>query len=213
MGAYMASAAPKPPNRKSPSASNFVRQSVQMASMRRTWAWTRGSSSRRTTGRRMFMGKCRRRGAKPACISAAIAGNERAQRRLRPQLCCGKFLREVLQDRERFPDAGVRINKHGHLAAAGEGAHARLEVRSIERDDLFLERDVCHFHGKPWPQRPRRVIFIADDELQGHGHRPGRCGGISTGPPSDFQAVKPPAMWATGARPMLWAHCVARAER
>jgi hypothetical protein len=41
--------------------------------MRRTLALTSGLSSRRMTGRHMFIGKCRRSGAKPACISAAIA--------------------------------------------------------------------------------------------------------------------------------------------
>ena len=41
----------------------------------------------------------------------------------------------------------------------------------------------------------------------------GFCSRVSTGPPASHQAVKPPPMWQTGARPMSCAALAASAER
>ena len=69
-GAYMASAALNRPNRNGPPVPCRLRQSCQMATMRRTSAAT--GLSRRALGlcARKFMGQCSRRAWKPACISA-----------------------------------------------------------------------------------------------------------------------------------------------
>src|SRR5665811_369914 len=63
--------------------------------------------------------------------------------------------------------------------------------------------------------------IVVDDQLERHRRStahaffgsPGTVSGASTGPPSFFQAPKPPLIWATGLRPMRWAVCAASAER
>ena len=50
----------------------------------------------------------------------------------------------------------------------------KLRIRSlsavpgIERDEDFLESDVAGAQRQPWPHRPRRIVLVADHELQGH---------------------------------------------
>jgi hypothetical protein len=101
-----------------------------------------------------------------------LGGNRaglRARTRLgRPQPRGRKFLGEVFQDRKRFPNLHVAILERGHLAGAGHLGDARLEIRGLERDYLFLERNAGDPHGNPWPERPGRIVLVADDELERH---------------------------------------------
>src|SRR5204862_480550 len=134
-----------------------------------------------------------------------------------PEPGIGKFLREIFQDRKRLPDLRLTVSQRRHLASAGNPGDARLEIRGIERDHLFLEGNAGGLHGDPWPKRPRGIVLVADDEMKRHRlsspYAFGLSAGASTGPPAAFQAPNPPAIWATGARPIRCAVCAASAER
>ena len=98
------------------------------------------------------------------------ATREGARRNIgRPQPRLRKFLRHVFEDRERFPDVGIPVDQHRHLAGARDGGDPRLEVWRVEIDDGLVERDVGRLHADPRPQRPGRVVLVADDEVEGHG--------------------------------------------
>src|SRR5262245_45757749 len=93
---------------------------------------------------------------------------------------------------------------------------ALLGLRLIERDDRLLERDMRHGERHPRPQRPRRVIFVADDEMKFRHDAPHLLffsGSFSTAPPASFQAANPPVRFLTGFRPMSCRAMVARSER
>ena len=100
-------------------------------------------------------------------------GRERASERAgcrvgRPQVGVGKPLGEIFEDRQRLPDLNAAVGERRHLAGARNLAHPLLEVVGIERDHLFFERDSCDLHRDPGPERPRRVVLVADDELERH---------------------------------------------
>ena len=89
----------------------------------------------------------------------------RPRRRIgRPQARGGKPLGEIFQDRQRLPDVDAVVVQRRHLAGAGNLRHARLEVRSIERDHNLVEGDAGDLHGDPGTERPRRIILVTDDE-------------------------------------------------
>ncbi len=50
--------------------------------------------------------------------------------------------------------------------------HPRLEVRRIERDHHLVEGDARDLHGDPRPERPRRIVLVADDERERQGRPP-----------------------------------------
>ena len=90
--------------------------------------------------------------------------------------------REVFDDREAFPDGHFAIDQHGALTGRTEALDARLRVCLPERDNRLLECEAQLAHENPWPERPRRVELIGDDELQRHlGSPAGAFGAVSPG--------------------------------
>src|SRR5262249_37901799 len=58
-------------------------------------------------------------------------------------------------------------------------AHARLKIRGLERDHLFLESNARDLHGNPRPKRPRGIVLVANDELERHAPPSRRCCAVS----------------------------------
>src|SRR6478609_3878916 len=86
---------------------------------------------------------------------AAVRARQRADSGVgRPQAGGGKPLGEIFEDRQRLPDLNAAVRQRRHLARARNLAHPLLEVVGIERDHLFFERDPCHLHRDPGPERP-----------------------------------------------------------
>src|SRR3984893_3054380 len=46
-----------------------------------------------------------------------------------------------------------------------------LGIAGIERDENFLESNVACAQCQPRPHRPRRIVLVADHELQGHAEQ------------------------------------------
>jgi hypothetical protein len=73
---------------------------------------------------------------------------------VRPKLLLGKFLGEIFEDSERFPDPLVTVHKDRNLAGRRVLQDLFAATRLIKRNDLFLEGYPRHFHGNPGPKRP-----------------------------------------------------------
>src|SRR4051812_39671502 len=89
---------------------------------------------------------------------------------LRPECGSGKRLGQIFDDRERFPNLDVAVEQDGDFAVEAR-ADALLEVRRLELDQLLGERNPGRLHRDPWPERPGRVVLVADDERKPHGRR------------------------------------------
>ena len=116
------------------------------------------------------MGKWRRNGPNPACISAAIARAQRARRRIGgPETGHREISRQDIRGLPATPRrARCRRSSAGTLPVLETLRHARLEIRGLERDHLFLESNARDLHGDPWPKRPGGIVLVADDELERH---------------------------------------------
>ena len=155
------------PNRNGPP--YLARHSLQIASMRATSAAAPSSSARALTGRATFIGRCRRSGIKPACISEAMARAwARAADSCGHRPAAGNFSARYSRIASDFPNPHLAVDEHRHPAGAAQSGNARLEIFRFKRDHGFLERDPCRFQGEPRPQRPRRVVLVADDQVQRH---------------------------------------------
>src|SRR3981081_2492950 len=71
-----------------------------------------------------------------------------------------------------------------------------IVITGIERNENFVERDVVGSERQPGPHRPRRIVLVADHELQSHARR-------YLFPLSSYhsprQALTPPAFLAVAA--------------
>src|SRR5215469_1980591 len=88
--------------------------------------------------------------------------------RRRPQARMRILFGEIVEDRKRLPDPDLTIGEAGNLAGRRYGTDPLLEVGGVERDHFFGERNAGDLHGEPWPQRPRRVALVADEEEEAH---------------------------------------------
>jgi len=52
-----------------------------------------------------------------------------------------------------------------HLAGGGMGEDAIFKSVNIELDQFFVEFDAGAAEHQPATQRPRRIIFVADDDF------------------------------------------------
>ncbi len=97
-----------------------------------------------------------------ACMSAC-------RRIFGPEKSIRKILGQIFKDRQRLPDTYIAVDQRRHSAGTAEGRHPRFKVRSIERYQRLLECNTGDLHRQPRPERPGRVILIADDQAKSHG--------------------------------------------
>src|SRR6202049_1942768 len=90
---------------------------------------------------------------------------------VRPKLCVRKFFGEIFEDRQRFPDMNLAVGERRHLSRRRGFCNGPLELRVVQRDHPFLEGNTRSLHGDPGPERPRRIVLVADDEFH-QGPRP-----------------------------------------
>ena len=83
----------------------------------------------------------------------------------RPELAVA--LRQVLEDGQRIPYRGLAVDQDRHLAGRRMPEDRVLGALLVQRDLLLVEVEAEHLHRDPWPQRPRRVVLVADDEQHG----------------------------------------------
>ena len=74
----------------------------------------------------------------------------------------------VLADGQRIPDHLAVVVQHGHPAGRRPVADAGVEFGRIQRQPHFLEGDAGLAQQQPGPQRPGRVVLVADHERGGH---------------------------------------------
>ena len=114
---------------------------------------------------------CWRRFGKPECISAEI---ERARARAsRPRATCRGCARRGIRGSRANPRRAVSPStRHRHLAGgrmlAGSPA---LAARRRRAGCAPRERDAEHLHRQPRPQRPGRVVLVADDQERSRRHQ------------------------------------------
>ncbi len=98
-------------------------------------------SARLITGRHMFIAQMPAQRLETAVHFIGDGARMRPRRGIcRPQTSRGEFLRQIFQDRQRFPHHDIAVDQHRHLAAAGDRADLGFEVGSIERDSQSLQR-------------------------------------------------------------------------
>ena len=90
----------------------------------------------------------------------------------RPDRLFGMGLGNIFDDRERLPDRDLAVLQRRALSRRRVLEHARARFRLIHRDDHFLERDLQLREQDPGPQRPRRIGFVGEDQLQRHDSFP-----------------------------------------
>src|SRR5216684_6790465 len=94
---------------------------------------------------------------------------------LGPQLRFRKPFGEVFDNGQRIPDRDVAVDQRGNLARMCETQDPLLVgITGIERDKNFIEGDIVGSQRQPRPHRPRRIVLVADDELQSHASPPFR---------------------------------------
>ncbi len=94
-------------------------------------------------------------------------GRDGARPRAKPRVRgpnAGMPLGQVFQDRERIPDVRLAVHQDGHLAGRRMLEDLLLAARPVERHAQLAERDAEHLHRQPGPQRPGRVVLVADDQ-------------------------------------------------
>ena len=168
-GANMASAAPKAPNRKSPPEPKRWRQSRQISHIRAMSSATPGPRPLPfRSRRRRFMGMWLRRALKPACISQAVARATAACITVRgPQAGLGVQLVDILENGEGLPDrARSPCNSTGTRPDGDTVGDGLFPVLVEEQEHLLGEGDTGVAKRQPGPERPRRVILVADDQGQ-----------------------------------------------
>src|SRR3974390_1471510 len=89
----------------------------------------------------------------------------------RPQSLFRKFFGNVFDDRQRIPDRDVAVDQHRHLTGARDVKDPLFTGSAgIKRNEYFLEFYVVGAKRQPWPHRPRRIVPVADHELQRHSN-------------------------------------------
>ncbi len=86
----------------------------------------------------------------------------------RPQGGLGEALGEVLGDGQGIPDVAILAFQQGHLAGRRILQDPLPGIGPPQRDEDLVERRPAHAQGQPAPQRPGRVIAIANHDGQGH---------------------------------------------
>ena len=85
-----------------------------------------------------------------------------------PDAAVGMEVVEPLDDRHRVERrealAGFALPEHRHQTRRGQGVDVRLPVLRVELQHPFGERDAEFGHERPRPERPGRVVLVADDE-------------------------------------------------
>src|SRR5208282_4511126 len=69
---------------------------------------------------------------------------------------------------KRVPDDAATVVQAGQPAAGRDLADAGGGLGQVQREALLLERDAENLHQHPCPQRPRRVVLVADVERIAH---------------------------------------------
>ena len=166
----MASAAPKAPNRNGPPAPKRVRQSVHMASMRRTFACD-------------FGGELARLAPAATCSSAGGGAAERSphasRRRWRgrgrapPDRPATARPAEISRRDIRGSRATPRPARRRRPAPAPCRCPRPCVTRAlkscgVERDHLLLERECRRPSWRSTAATTRRIVLVADDELERH---------------------------------------------
>jgi 8-amino-7-oxononanoate synthase len=90
-----------------------------------------------------------------------------------PQATIGKALGQVLGNRQRVPHHKALVHQDRHLAQRTDAAQPLLEGRvgfeRVKAHHDFLKLDAGLSHQDPRSHGPRRVVFVADVQLQAHG--------------------------------------------
>ena len=73
-------------------------------------------------------------------------------------------LGQVFGDRQRVPDNGVAVVQAGHVARWRIGGVRRVGSDALQLYENFAKRRARQLGREPSPQRPRRIILVADVE-------------------------------------------------
>ena len=166
----MASAAPNAPYRNGPPAPKRARHSFQIASMRAT------SAGRRRRAHAHYRPPDIHRQMPPqrAEIRRASPTRSRAHGRAPPAGCghkrrpgnfSAKYSR-IASDSQTRMSPSISV---GTLPAPPNAVTRSLKSGAFERDQRFFECNSGDLHRQPGPERPGRVILIANDQLKSHG--------------------------------------------
>lgn len=82
-----------------------------------------------------------------------------------PELRLRGCFRQILTDGQGIPYGLTVMFQDRHLAGGGMGEDAIFKSVNIELDQFFVELDAGAAEHQPATQRPRRIIFVADDDF------------------------------------------------